>query len=436
VPINVAIIGSGPAGFYTAAALIDQGGDVRIDIIERLPTPFGLIRGGVAADHQTTKKIANKYEQTALKEQVRYYGNVDVGRDISLDDLRQRYDAVVLAIGTPDDRVLDIPGADKTGVFGAAAFVSWYNGHPDFCSLNPDLNVSAAAVIGAGNVAIDVARLLGRSDQGLALTDLPDFAETAFSNSPVKDIYMFARRGPIEAKITNVEMREVGRMTECVPVVKTEQLPDGVGDLEDREKRLKEKNLETLKGYAERDATEKPKRMHFEFFAAPCEILGSDRVEGIRMERTRVEDSRAIGTGEFFDVPCGLVVAAIGYHGEALDGAPFDDKHGIIPNKDGRVDDGLYAAGWIKRGPSGVISTNRPDGVTAAEHILSDFSDGGSKPGREALETLLQERKIRFVSFQDWKKIETAEIDNAEGQRPRKKFTSIQDMLNILDNAP
>ena len=437
MPVNVAIVGSGPAGFYTAAALIDSGDDVSIDIIERLPTPFGLIRGGVAPDHQTTKKVTRKYEKTALTDPVRYYGNVAVSRDVSLWELRDIYDAVVLTVGAPNDRALDIPGADKTGVFGAAAFVGWYNGHPDFCDLNPDLDVSAVVVIGAGNVAIDVARLLSRSDIGLTATDMPGYAEKAFGQSPITDVYLFARRGPVEAKFTNVELREMGALSECVPQVRAEQLPDGVGDLPDREKRLKERNLETLRAFSERGGQEKPKRVHFEFYAAPTEILGGDRVEGIRLERTRVEDGRAVGTGEFFDIPCGLVVSAIGYHGQPLDGAPFDEKRGIIPNEDGRIEDGLYAAGWIKRGPSGVISTNRPDGVTVARHIHDDFDGGakGIKPGREALEALLAERKIRSVSYEDWKIIEAKEIENAEGERPRKKFVNVQEMLDVLGDT-
>jgi ferredoxin--NADP+ reductase len=435
MPVNIAIVGSGPAGFYTAAALIDSDDDVSIDIIERLPTPFGLIRGGVAPDHLTTKNVTRKYEKTALTDPVRYYGNVAVGRDISLRELRDIYDAVVLTIGAPNDRALDIPGADKTGVFGAAAFVGWYNGHPDFCGLNPDLDVIAAAVIGAGNVAIDVARLLSRSDKGLAATDMPDYAEKAIGQSPITDVYLFGRRGPLEAKFTNVELREMGELSECVPQVKAEQLPNGVGDLEDREKRLKGRNLETLKSFSGRDRQEKPKRVHFEFYAAPTEILGGDRVEGIRLERTHVEDGRAVGTGEFFDVPCGLVVSAIGYRSEPLDGAPFDEKRGIIPNEDGRVEDGLYAAGWIKRGPSGVISTNRPDGVAVARYIHDDFQAGaiGGKPGRGALEELLAERKIRSVSYEDWKTIEAKEVENAEGDHPRKKFVSVREMLDVLD---
>ncbi len=433
--VSVAIVGSGPAAFYTADALVSSEDDVSVDFIERLPTPFGLIRGGVAPDHQTTKNVARKYEKTALTDPVNYYGNVEVGRDISLAELREIYDAVVLAIGAPRDRKMGIPGEDKAGVFGSADFVGWYNGHPEFRNLNPDLNISAAAVIGVGNVAIDVARLLVRTKEELASTDITDYAEKAILDSPIEDVYILGRRGPVEAKFTNVELREMGKLEQSVPVVDAEQLPDGVGELEDREKRLKQKNLETLREFATRKPDEKPKRVHFCFYAGPAEILGGDRVEGLRMERTKVEDGRAVGTGDFFDIECGLVVAAISYRSDPLDGAPFDDKQGIVPNDDGRIDDGLYAVGWIKRGPTGVISTNRPDGITVAGHIQKDFDAGakGTKPGREALEKLLKERNIRSVSYEDWKKIEAAEIENAEGEHPRKKFITIQEMLDVLD---
>ena len=217
MPVSVAIIGSGPAGFYTAEALVNSVVDLSIDFIERLPTPFGLIRGGVAPDHQTTKNVAKKYEKTALMDQVRYYGNVDVGRDVSLAELRGIYDAVVLAIGAPRDRKMNIPGEDKAGIFGSADFVGWYNGHPDFRDLDPDLNLSAAAVIGVGNVAIDVARLLVRTRNELARGDIPDYAEKAILDSPIDDVYIFGRRGPVEAKFTNVELREMGSSNNRFP---------------------------------------------------------------------------------------------------------------------------------------------------------------------------------------------------------------------------
>ena len=405
MPIRVAIVGSGPSGFYTAEALAKSDADCEIDLIERLPAPHGLIRYGVAPDHQTTKNVARNFDKTAARDEMRFYGNVDIGTDISLDDLRGMYDAVVLAIGSPEDNKLGIPGEDKQGVIGSAAFVGWYNGHPDFVDLAPDLNSANVCVIGNGNVAVDIARLLVKTRAELSTSDITNDALDALQASSVTDVYMLGRRGPVEAKFTNVELRELKDMAECIPHVRPEQLPDGVeGDYPDRDKRLRERNLETLRQYSQKGGEDKPKRIHIEFFASPVEILGTDRIEGIRMERTRVEEGRAIATGEFFEIPCGLVIPAIGYRGTPLDGAPFDNDHNIIPNEDGRVEDGLYVAGWIKRGPTGVISSNRPDGVAVAGHIIEDFegSARGDKPGRKALESLLRDRNVRSVSFDDW----------------------------------
>lgn len=438
--MNIAIIGSGPAGFYTADALTSACPDCRVDFIERLPTPFGLIRGGVAPDHQTTKRVAKKYEQTALMEHVQFYGNVEIGRDISLDELRSMYDAVVLAIGAPGDKKLTIPGADKAGVHGSAAFVGWYNGHPDFRDLKPDLNTSTAVVIGNGNVAIDVARVLLRSPDGMATSDLPDHAADLIHNSPITDVHMVGRRGPADAKFTNVELREMGNLNLTQPRVKKEQLPDDLeavlAGYEDRDRRLRTRNIETLREFAERADEGKPKNVHFEFFASPLEILGGDRVEAIRFERTVVEDGACIGTGETFDIECGLVIPSIGYRSEPLEGAPFDEKKGIIPNDNGRIEPGLYAVGWIKRGPSGVISSNRPDGVTVAEYIAEDITADPSRQGRDQLEATLKERNVRWVGYSDWKKLEAMEIENAEGDAPRKKFVTVEDMIHALDGFP
>jgi ferredoxin--NADP+ reductase len=348
--------------------------------------------------------------------------------------LREIYDVVILAVGAPADRVLSIPGADKVGVHGSAAFVGWYNGHPDFVELEPDLNIETAVVIGNGNVALDIARVLVRSKSGRARTDLPPYARDAMDASPVRDVYLLGRRGPLEAKFTNVELREMLDLTECAPVVDAADLPDSVpGDMEDRAKRLAEKNLETLRAFAERDPDAMPKRAHFGFFAKPVEILGGERVEGIRIERTRVEDGNAVGTGETYDIPCGLVVAAIGYRAEPIPGLPYDESRGVIPNDKGKIDAGLYAVGWIKRGPSGVISSSRPDGVEVAEHIAADFPAGGAKPGRDKLSALLDERGVRVVRFEDWKAIEEEEEARATQPQPRQKFTDIDDMIDHLE---
>ena len=432
--LSVAIIGSGPAAFYTADALVKSDSECQIDIIERLPCPYGLIRFGVAPDHEKTKNVMRAFAKTALHENVNYYGNVGVGKDIGLNEIRELYDAVVLAVGAGSDRAVGIPGEDKKGVIGSATFVNWYNGHPDCRNLNPDLNAGAAVVLGNGNVAIDVARVLVKTPAEMAATDLPDYAAQPIQASPLKDVYMVGRRGPNEAKYTNVELREMGHLENCVPQVDAAQLPDSVeGEMSDRDRRLTEKNLATVREFLDRKADEKPKRVHFVFFAQPVEILGDAQVTGVRFERTEVRDGRAVGLGKFFEIPCGLVIAAIGYTSRPVADTPFDEQSGIVRNDEGRVADGLYAVGWIKRGPTGVIGTNKLDGKVAAEQILADHgATGGGKSSRAALEALLAERGVRAVSFAEWQTIEAAEISNAREGAPRKKFVTVGEMLAPL----
>ena len=431
-PVSVAIIGAGPSGFYCAESLIKIGLDCRIDIIEGLPTPFGLIRAGVAPDHQSTKRVTRAYERTALDKHVGYYGNVRIGRDITLDELRQAYDAVVVAIGAPLDRDLDIPGGRKPGVYGSAAFVGWYNGHPDHQDLAPRLDTAAVAIIGHGNVALDIARVLVKTPREMAGTDLPDYAARTIHGSPIRDVYLFGRRGPLDAKFTNVELRELTALEDCVPVVDPAQLPAKVeGDTTDRALRLKKKNLATLRDFLSLEPAGKKKRLHLAFFSQPVAVLGEERVEGLRLERTRVEAGRPVGTGAFFEVPCGAVISAIGTRSQPLEGLAFDKRRGSVINRQGRVADGLYVVGWAKRGPSGVIGSNKPDGDLIAQHIQDDLPKG-SKPGRVALEFWLEERRIEWVSFADWKAIETAEIDAAGPNAPRKKLIRIEDMLAVL----
>jgi ferredoxin--NADP+ reductase len=435
--LSIAIVGSGPAAFYAAAALIERAPDCTIDMIERLPTPFGLIRYGVAPDHEHTKNVMKAYGRTAQAPQVRFFGNVALGRDLSLSELRGLYDAVVLAVGAAQDRPLGVPGEDKAGVIGSASFVGWYNGHPDCVDLAPDLNVRAAVIVGQGNVAIDIARVLVKTPAEMARFDLCEHAAAAINASPLTDVHMMGRRGPVEAKFTNVELREMGHLADCNPVVDAAQLPaTAEGEMSDRDRRMKEKNLATLRAFAETPTDPaKRKRVHFGFFAAPVEILGGARVEGIRFERTAVRDGRAVGTGTFFDIPCGLVVAAIGYRSATVAEAPFDAREGIVRNEDGRVAPGLYAVGWIKRGPSGVIGTNKPDGERCAAQITEDLK-AGAKPGRSAFEALLRQRRVRAISFKDWQSIERAEIANAAPGAPRRKFPRIADMLAVLEPVP
>ena len=437
--VSVAIVGSGPAGFYTANALVKACTHFQIDIIERLPTPYGLIRGGVAPDHQTTKRVAKKFEKTALFEEVNFYGNIEINKHVSLSQLRDIYDAVVLAVGAPSDRKLSIPGVDKYGVFGSTAFVGWYNGHPDFQDLNPCLNTESAVVVGNGNVALDCARILSRTQKAMAVTDLPLSVQNSITGSSITDVYVLGRRGPIEANFTNVELRELGQLSQAEPRVREEQLEFDAetkfAAYEGRDLRVRERNLNTLTEYAKLQPDRKPKRLHIEFFSQPVAVLGGESVEALRCERTQLVDGQAQGTGKFFEIPCGLVIAAIGYRADKIDGAPYDAMRGIVPNDEGRVAPGLYAVGWIKRGPTGVISSNRPDGEIVASHINEDTLGQGnrSKLGRIGLERLLRSSGHRWVTFRDWQYLDTLEQLAADGLAPRRKFVTIKAMLDALD---
>jgi NADPH-dependent glutamate synthase beta subunit-like oxidoreductase len=434
-PVSIAIVGAGPSGFYAAEALLRGALPCQIDLIEGLPTPYGLVRGGVAPDHQSTKRVTKAYAHTADDPRVAYFGNVAVGRDVTLDALRAMYDAIVLAVGAPLDQALKIPGGDKQGIYGSAEFVGWYNGHPFHRDLNPLLDTPAVAVVGNGNVALDVARVLVKTDREMAASDLPDYAAAALRAAPIRDVYLIGRRGPVEAKFTNVELREMGRLQACAPVVDPAQLPDEVtGEWSDRDRRLREKNLATFREFAAMPQRECERRVHFVFYARPLEALGGDRVEALRLERTRVEGGRAVGTGETFTLPCGLVVAAIGYRTQPLDGVPVDPVTGTFKNREGRIAKGFYVVGWARRGPSGVIGTNKPDGAEAAACIAADFKSG-RKPGRSALVDHLEDRGVRWVSFDDWRRLDAAEVAFAPDGAPRRKLSRVEDMLTLLGKA-
>jgi ferredoxin--NADP+ reductase len=435
MPISVAIIGAGPAGFYTAEALLDKTADTRIDIIERLPTPFGLIRAGVAPDHQSTKQVAKKFERTALRELVHFYGNVDVGQAVSLAELCEFYDAVVLAVGAGLDRQLNLPGERLAGVYGSASFVGWYNGHPDFRALNPRLEGRNAVVIGNGNVALDVARVLVKSAAEMATSDLPDYAGRAIRASGIEDVYIVGRRGAAYAKWTTTELREIGALADCEPVVDARDVLASGEFADERDRRVSEKNLNILRRFAAFPSGAKPKRLHFRFHLAPVEIEGKTTVEAVRFEKTRAQGSRVVGTGAFERISCRLVVAAVGYRSTPISGVRFDADRGLFPNADGRIGGNLYAVGWAKRGPTGVIASNRPDGILCAEQIIADAGSRGEgirTPGRAAFERCLLARGVRFITFEDWRKIDAAELAGAAKPAPRRKFTSLGEMLELL----
>ena len=434
---TIAIVGSGPGGMYAAQGLLDKDPDCRIDVIERLPSPFGLIRGGVAPDHQKTKRVAKAYERTLADPRVRYLGNVEVGKDVSIAELLGHYDAVVLAYGAPHDNRLGIPGEDLPNVYGSNACVGWYNGHPDFRNLDPDLDVDAAVIIGVGNVALDVARVLAKTPGEMSITDLVDYAAGASHASPVTDIHMLGRRGPVEAAFTNVELREMGELENAAPVMVPEHLPGKiVADyMSDRDLRLREKNIETMRSFLDVSPEGKKKRVHFGFFLSPVEILGENRVEGVRCERTTVDaNGKVHGTGETIDIPCELVITCIGSRAFPIDNLPFNEKWGIVENEDGKVSDRLYAVGWLKRGASGTIGTNKNDSLEVVDRIIAEY-DAGGRDGIDGIDRLLEERGIRVVSFTDWQVIDRLEIEAAPDGAPRRKFVTPADMIAALDAA-
>jgi NADPH-dependent glutamate synthase beta subunit-like oxidoreductase len=430
---HVAIIGSGPAGYYTAEGCQKQFGEaVRVDIIDRLPVPYGLIRTGVAPDHQSIKGVSRRYESTALADNVRFVGNVTVGEDVSVVELRDRYDAVVLATGAPHDRGLDIPGADLPGVIGSAAFVGWYNGHPDFAGLNPPLHGPSAVVIGAGNVALDVARILAKTGDEFTGSDIVAHALDALGPHTIDHVTILARRGPHAIAMTPKELGELGQLARAVPRTDPADFPPlGDDDALDPGTR---KSIALLRAFAE-PAAARPITIDFDFFAMPVAIEGSGHVERVIVERTRLDDTgRAVGTGETYAVPAGMVVSCIGYRTPPIPGVPYDAKLGRFANDDGRIAPALYAVGWARRGPTGTIGTNRPDGFLIADHIATDTAPDSGKPGRPALDALLAERGVEVVTFRDWQAIERAEIANARDGAPREKFTAIEAMLAARDS--
>jgi ferredoxin--NADP+ reductase len=430
---HVAVIGSGPAGFYTAEACLRTfGDDVRVDMIDRLPVPYGLIRSGVAPDHQSIKAVTRRYEGVATEPPVRFVGNVTIGRDVSIEELRGLYDAVVIATGAPADKPLAIPGAELPGVIGSAAFVGWYNGHPDHADLAPALGYDTVAVIGNGNVALDVARILAKTPGELAASDIVQHAYDALALSKVRHILICGRRGPHQIAMTPKELGELSHLARAVPHVAPADLPAPENDAAlDPGQR---KSVTLLRSFAAHPAkADEPVTIDFRFFSAPIAILGDGKVEAIRLERTRLSpDGQASGTGEMIDVPCAMVVSCIGYRSITIPGLVYDERLGRFVNEDGRIDgagSGLYCAGWARRGPTGTIGTNRPDGFRIAEEIAIDLPKAAGKAGGDGLAALLIDRGVEAVSFADWQRIEAAETARARGGAPREKFVRLAEML-------
>jgi NADPH-dependent glutamate synthase beta subunit-like oxidoreductase len=442
-PLRVAIIGSGPSGFYAAEALLQSECIVEVDVLERLPVPYGLVRHGVAPDHPRLKDVAETYAAIAQHPRFSFTGNVAFGKDLLLEDLTNCYHAVILATGAATDRKLKIPGEDLPGVYAATSFVGWYNGHPDFRDFRFDLSCESAVIIGQGNVAIDVCRILAKSPDELRKTDIAAHALDVLAESRIREIHLIGRRGPVQARFTTKELREIGQLTECDPFVNPDELLLGDTcrlELSDVREPARAKNFEVFRSFASRKQ-EKPKCCRFHFFLSPREARGAGRLQELVLERNRLTGPKgrqqAAGTGEFVTIEAGLMICSVGYRGLPLEGIPFDDALGTIPHTNGRITalEGklhAYATGWIKRGPSGIIGTNRADSMATVTTLLDDMTTLPPlpRPGRAALLPLLERRSVRPVSFDDWKAIDLAEKERGLALgKPREKFTRVPDML-------
>jgi ferredoxin--NADP+ reductase len=452
-PMRVAIVGSGPAGFYAAEQLMKpEETTVEVDMFDTLPTPFGLVRAGVAPDHPKIKSVIRVYEKTAARDGFRFFGNVEVGKDVSVEELRERYNAVVFAYGTTVDRHLGIPGEDLPGSHSATEFVNWYNAHPDFADHEFDLSTERVVVIGNGNVAADVARMLALPREELETTDTADHAIEALAESGVKEIVVLGRRGPAQAAFTNPEVRELGEMTQAdIDIDPAEMELDEISrayvDSEDCDP-TNRRNVEILEEFSKREPERKKQKIALRFLRSPVEIQGDGKVERVVVGRNELQQDgdrvRAADTGEREEIECGLVLRSIGYKGVPIEGVPFDEDRGVIPNENGRVtgEPGLYATGWIKRGPSGVIGTNKKDSQDTVNTIFSDLEAGAIPDAplagdRGSIEALLDERKPEHVTYSGWELIDAAEVAAGEPHgRPRVKFCRVEEMLDVANKAP
>jgi ferredoxin--NADP+ reductase len=455
-PLRVAIIGAGPTGFYTADHLLRNAQVVvEVDLFDRLPTPYGLVRLGVAPDHQKIKFVTHAFDKVAANPRFRFYGGVEFGKDVTLADLKVHYHQIVYCTGAQTDRRMGIPGEDLSGSHPATEFVAWYNGHPDFRDCTFDLTQERVAVVGVGNVAVDVVRILCRTPEELATTDIADYALEALRKSRVKEVYLLGRRGPAQAAFTNPEVRELGELADADVTARPEEVeldPLSRAAVERGQDRATQKKVEILKEYARRQPTGKSRRLTLRFLVSPVELIG-DGAGGVSALRLVRNELYATATGtlqpratdQFENLPVGLVFRSVGYRGVPLSGVPFNESWGVILNDKGRVLDpdtkkpivGEYTAGWIKRGPTGVIGTNKPDAAETVECMFEDLARGAvAEPARAdaaAAEALVRQRQPNFVSYADWLKLDAIEVERGRAQgRPRVKLTRIDEMLAAL----
>jgi ferredoxin--NADP+ reductase len=455
-PLRVAVVGAGPAGFFAAEALARRVDLIcSVDIFNRFPTPYGLVREGVAPDHPSIKRVTNRFDEVVDEHPVRFFGNVEVGRDVTRADLLRHYHQVVYAVGAQSDRKLGIPGEELAGSHPATEFVAWYNGHPDFFDRSFDLDHERAVVIGNGNVAVDVARILVTHPDALATTDIADHALAALRESAVREVVMVGRRGPAQAKFTSVELKELGRLDGVDVVVDPGELDLDLASAAAAERsRVAGKNLAILRDLAGREPTGAPRRLVLRFLTSPVELLEDEtggRVGSVRLEKNLLVPGegtylRSEGAGEFDSLEAGLVLRSVGYRGVPLPDVPFDRDRAVIPNLRGQVLDapggaplaGEFVAGWIKRGPTGIIGTNKPDAAETVVSMMEELAAGTGrdpeKPEMEAITELLTGRGVRYVTFDDWKKLDAEERARGEPLgRPRVKVVCVDDMLEIMD---
>jgi ferredoxin/flavodoxin---NADP+ reductase len=450
--LRVAVVGSGPAAFYAAGHLLDSGEGVEVDMIERLPTPWGLVRLGVAPDHPKLKEVSRAFEKIASRPGFRFLGNVEVGKDVAHDELVSAYDAVVYAVGAQTDKQLGIPGEDLPGSWSATELVAWYNGHPDFQQLSFDLSVERAVVVGNGNVALDVARMLALTRDELAGTDTTDPAIEAISQSGIREIVVLGRRGPVQASWTPPELAELGELADADVVVDPAELELDAASAAELETAtpLVRRNFDVLRDFASREPGGKVRSIRLRFRVSPVAILGDEEVEGVEVVSNRLEADangrvRAIPSDGREIIPAGIVFRSVGYHGVRLAGTPFDERTGTMPNEGGRVLDesgevvpGVYCAGWIKRGPTGVIGTNKKDATETIDLLLDDAREGRlSQAGVSGIDDLLAERDAEVVTYDGWKAIDELErARGAEHGRPRVKLCTWDELLAVGHGQP
>ncbi len=450
-PLAVAIVGAGPSGFYAAEALLKAPGiSVRVDLFDRLPTPYGLVRGGVAPDHQKIKSVAAVYERTAQDPRVRFFGGVKLGVDITAAELAAKHDAVIYAVGCESDRHMGIPGEDLAGSHSATEFVGWYNGHPDHRERQFDLSTGAVAVVGVGNVAVDVTRILARDTTDLAQTDIATYALDALRKSGVKTVWLLGRRGPAEAAYSPAEIEEIGELTSSDLVINPVEAATDGQPLEGLDIASRKKT-EYVQEHSKKGEGAKERKVRLRFLVSPVEIIGENgRVSAMRLEKNKLESDgkgglKAVGTGVFETIKIGLVLRSVGYRGIPIPGVPFDEKSGHIPHVSGRVVSapshpplpGQFVVGWAKRGPSGLIGTNRADSVATVNSLLADLKAGvlpaSADSTLEATLRLLAEKNVRALSFVDWQMLDALEKANGtKAGKIREKFTRVTDMLAAL----